>query len=286
MTSASPPTRRVVNIIEFLTARGDVPTRLSDIVAELDLNQATAHTILKELVDTGWVTRDPVDKTFSVGAALVRLARRLDSSPDVTHSAHAVAADAAATTGYAASVSERADDELVITAFIAGGNGHWSAAVGDRLPYAAPFGPAYAAWEPPEERRAWIQRSGVSSRKFEAQLLAQLDEIREQGFGVERLNPELAAAIPIMTKLRADTLSDSVRDHLREVLVELTGTSAAGAEGREGRYVGAVTAPVFDQRGRVTHNICVHPFTALSPRRLVQIGRRLSRAAEPIRSHA
>ena len=60
MTSSSPPTRRVVEGIEFLGEHRGMPIRLSDIVQALGLNQATAHTILKELVETGWVTRDPL----------------------------------------------------------------------------------------------------------------------------------------------------------------------------------------------------------------------------------
>lgn len=281
MTASSPPTRRVVDIIEFLGERRGMPIRLSDIVQALGLNQATAHTILKELVETGWVTRDPVDKTFSVGGALVRLARQIDDSPSVAHAAHVAASAVAAATGYAASVSERAGDQLVITAFIAGGDEHWTAVAGDRVPFAAPFGPAFAAWEPPDERRAWVQRSGVTSEAFEAQLVAQLDDILGQGFSVERLSPEMASAIPIMTRLQAETLSDSMRDHLGEVLLEMTGMPTS-ADNRQGQYVGAIAAPVFNQLGRVTHNICVHPFTPLSQRKLQQVGRRLTRAAAEI----
>ncbi len=91
MPGSSPSTRRVVEIVELLVERGDVPARLSDIVKALGLNQATAHMIMKELVAAGWVTRDPVDKTFSVGGALARLAEHIDHSQSVVHAAHAVA---------------------------------------------------------------------------------------------------------------------------------------------------------------------------------------------------
>jgi DNA-binding IclR family transcriptional regulator len=285
MTSSSPPTRRVVDIIEFLGERRGRPIRLSDIVQALGLNQATAHTILKELVETGWVTRDPLNKTFALGGALVRLARQIDDLPSVAHAAHVAASAVAAATGYAASVSERAGDQLVITAFIAGGDDYWTAVAGDRVPFAAPFGPAFAAWEPPDERRAWVQRSGVTSEAFEAQLVAQLDDIRAQGFSVERLSPEMASAIPIMTRIQAETLSDSMRDHLGQVLLEMTGMPTV-ADNRQGQYVGAIAAPVFNQLGRVTHNICLHPFTPLPSRKLLQVGRRLTRAAAEVQPHS
>ncbi|WAJ44409.1 helix-turn-helix domain-containing protein [Mycobacterium sp. Aquia_216] len=288
MTSSSPPTRRVVDIIELLAERRGSTTRLSDIVHTLGLNQATAYVILKELDEKGWVTRNPADKTFSVGAALVRLAGRIDQSPSIAHAARAAASAAAADTGYATSVSERVGDSLVITAFIAGCDDQWSLSTGDRLPFAAPFGPAYAAWEPADERRVWIERSGVNSPAFQARLEEHLEETRNQGFSVERMSPDIASAVPVMTRLQMDARSDSVRDHLNEVLLEITcAPRVSGKPGsRQREYVGAVTAPIFDQVGRVTHNICVHPFRSLSSRDVEQIGRRLRRAARAVGTQA
>jgi DNA-binding IclR family transcriptional regulator len=288
VTASSPPTRRVVDIIELLAERRGSTTRLSDIVHALGLNQATAYVILKELCETGWVSRNPADKTFSIGAALVRLAGRIDQSPSIAHAARAAASGAATETGYAASVSERVGDWLVITAFIAGHDDQWSLSAGDRVPFAAPFGPAYAAWEPADERRVWIERSGVSSPAFEARLEEHLEETRQHGFSVERMSPDMVSAIPIMTRLQMDAQSDSVREHLNGVLLEITGAPRASGKprSRQRQYVGAITAPIFDQLGRVTHNICVHPFTALSLRNVEQIGRHLRQAAGAIGTQA
>jgi DNA-binding IclR family transcriptional regulator len=286
VTGSSPPTRRVVEIIGLLTERAGIPTRLSDIVKALNLNQATAHTIMKELVDTGWVARDPVTKAFSIGATLVDLARQIDQSPSVAQAAKVAAQTAVADTGYAASVSERAGNQLVITAFISARSAHdeqWHATVGDRLPFAAPFGPAYAAWEPRDERQAWIQRSGVNSRAFQGQLERFLDDTVAQGYSVERMSPEMVSAIPVMTRLQAEALSESMRDHLDEVLLEMTGTASSSAGTRH--YVGAISTPIFDAAGRVSHSISLHPFTDLSTRKIQQIGRRLRRAASVIDAH-
>ena len=290
MTGSSPPTRRVVEIVELLIERAGIPTRLSDIVKALDLNQATAFTIMKELVDTGWVTRDPADKTFSIGATLVNLARQIAQSPSIAHSAQVAAQAVVADTGYAASVSERAGNQLVITAFISAQGGHhdqWHAAVGDRLPFAAPFGPAYAAWETADERRGWVERSGVKSRAFHGQLERFLDDTVDQGYSVERMSPEMVSAIPVMTKLQAEALSDSMRDHLDHVLLEITGTASTSANtgSQQRHYVGAISVPIFNGDGRVSHSISLHPFTNLSARKIEQIGRRLRRAAEAIDAH-
>ena len=61
MTSSSPPTRRVVDIIELLAERRGSTTRLSDIVHALGLNQATAYVILKLADDQPKVLDEQVE---------------------------------------------------------------------------------------------------------------------------------------------------------------------------------------------------------------------------------
>lgn len=290
MTGSSPPTRRVVEIVELLIKRHGEAVRLSDIVKSLGLNQATAHMIMKELVDTGWVTRNSVTKSFSIGGRFASLATQFDHAPSVSNAAKAAAEVLVAETGYAASVSERAQNELVITGFMAGSTGsddRWHPAVGDRLPFAAPFGPAYAAWEPHAERQAWIRRSGVSSRAFEASLERFLEDTLSRGFTVERMSPEMVSAVPVMTKLQSEALSASMREHLDHILLEMTGFSDLLAEsGRQRAYVGAISAPIFNKLGRVTHSISLHPFADLSARKIEQIGRRMLKASEAIEADA
>ena len=86
-------------------------------VRKLGLTQATAHAILTTLCDRGWASRDPVDKTFSLGPALAAVAARVDTARPLAHTARAAALQLAAEFGYAASVVERFGDSLVITAF-------------------------------------------------------------------------------------------------------------------------------------------------------------------------
>ena len=91
--------------------------RFSDVVRELDLSQGTAHAILKTLSDRGWVTRDPVTKAFTLGPALTLVASSLDIGRPLAHLARTSVRRLADTTDMAASVLERAGDDLVITAF-------------------------------------------------------------------------------------------------------------------------------------------------------------------------
>ena len=47
-------------------------------------------------------------------------------------------------------------------------------------------------------------------------------------------------------------------------------------------YVSTIAAPLFDRSGKAVLNVGVHPFRALSGRRIEQIGRALVRATERI----
>jgi DNA-binding IclR family transcriptional regulator len=280
--STSPPTSRVLDVIELLACREQV--RLADLVRELGLTQGTAHAILKTLCDRSWASRDPVDKTFSLGPALAITATWGDAARPRVHAARAAAMELASELGYAASVTERLGDSLVVIGFEGGANRAMAAEPGDRIPFAAPFGPAFAAWEPDEERRAWIRRSDVTKSALAARLDELLAVTRARGFSVERMGQALAQAAQLVDTLRSDRVSRPVRDIVDELLLEITtlGFLPGRNSGGQAHPVTSLAAPVFDPRGRVALNVAVHPFRALSAKRIDTIGRRLTRATTAI----
>ena len=152
----------MLDVIELLAATTEDRLRFSDVVRELGLTQATAHAILTTLSDRGWVNRDPIDKTFSLGPALAVVATRVETARPLAHSARITALNLAGEFGYATSVVERLGDSLVITAFEDAGR-RSGGAPGERIRYAPPFGVAFAAWDTPEEQRAWIERSAAAN---------------------------------------------------------------------------------------------------------------------------
>lgn len=276
----SAPTSRVVDIIELLASRSGDDLRYSDIARDLDLTQATTHSILKTLCDRGWVSRDPASKTFRLGPGLVPVAEAVGTRP-FTHAARAAAVELVAEFGYAASVSEKVGDSLLITAF----EGAESAWPGDRVPYAPPFGVGFAAWDTDEERRAWIQRAASADAAFAARLEAVLDQTRERGFDVDYVSPAVARAASLV-----DTLDDgsialpaSIRGTLDQLLVAFTTIGFPDdAVAQRAQPVAAVAAPVFDHLGRVVLLLAVHPLVARPLREIDAIGRHLVRTTTAI----
>jgi DNA-binding IclR family transcriptional regulator len=273
----------VLDVIELLAGSGENRLRFSDVARELGLTQATAHAILTTLSDRGWVSRDPIDKTFSLGPALAVVAARVETARPLAHRARTAALQLADEFGYPTSVVERVGDSLVITAFEDLGQ-RSSGAPGERIRYAPPFGVAFAAWDTPEEQRAWIARSLTSSDALTHRLEEVLARTRQRGFDVDCTTPALTQAAHVMGTLPSDGLPDHVRGITDQLLTEFTtiGFLSDEATGRQAQPVATIAAPVFDPRGRVAMIVAVHPLQALARKRIDAIGRRVARAATEV----
>jgi DNA-binding IclR family transcriptional regulator len=279
----SAPTTRVLDVVELLAGPGNDGLRFSDVVRELGLTQATAHAILTTLCDRGWASRDPVDKTFSLGPALAVVAARVDAARPLTHSARTAALQLADEFGYATSVVERVGDSLVITAFEDAGR-QSGGAPGDPIRYAPPFGVAFAAWDTDEQQHAWIQRSAASNTEVARRLEQVLARTRERGFDVDCTTPALTQAAQVVGTLPSDGLPAHVREITDRLLAEFTtiGFLADDDSSRRAQPVATIAAPVFDHRGRVPMIVAVHPLEALTRKRIDTIGHRVARAARAI----
>jgi DNA-binding IclR family transcriptional regulator len=264
----------VLDVIELLAAPTEDRLRFSDVARELGLTQATAHAILTTLCDRGWVNRDPIDKTFSLGPALAVVATRVQTARPLAHSARITALNLAGEFGYATSVVERVGDSLVITAFENAGR-RSSGAPGERIRYAPPFGVAFAAWDTDEEQRAWIQRGAATNSALAARLEAVLAHTRDRGFDVDCTTPALTRAAQVVGTLPSDGLPAHVREITDQLLAEFTTIGFLSDDApRRAQPVATIAAPVFDHHGRVTMIVAVHPMQDLTRKRIDSIGRR------------
>lgn len=276
--STSAPTARVVDVVELLARSSNRRLRFSDIVRELDLTQATAHAILKTLCDRGWASRDPAAKTFAVGPALAVVAARTDTARPLTHAARAAALRLSDEVGYAGSVVERFGDSLIITALEGDPVTAPAGIPGDRIPYAPPFGVAFAAWDTDEGQRAWIRR-GVGG---DADRIRRLDHVlartRERGYDVDWTTPALAQAAQLVSTLDSDEIPTPVRHILEQLLAEFTtiGFLSDDNPGRRKQPVVSISAPVFDHRQQVALILAVHPLCTLGAKQVRAIAKRLT----------
>jgi DNA-binding IclR family transcriptional regulator len=264
----------------LLSGPGNERLRFSDVVRRLGLTQATTHAILTTLCARGWASRDPVDKTFSLGPAVAAVAAQLDAARPLAHTARSAALQLAEEFDYAASVVERFGDSLVITAFEDAGQ-QSGGAPGDRIRYAPPFGVAFAAWDTEDQQHAWIQRGAATNSALAHRLEEVLARTRERGFDVDCTTPALTRAAHVVGTLPSDGLPAHVREITDQLLAEFTTIGFLSDESddyapRQAQPVATIAAPVFDQHGGVAMIVAVHPLQDLTRKRIDSIGRRVT----------
>jgi DNA-binding IclR family transcriptional regulator len=274
----SAPTARVCDVIELLSRPGHAPFRFSDVVRELDLTQATAHAILKTLADRGWVSRDPVAKTFALGPTLALVSGQLDATRPLAQIARQAAHRLAETIGMAASVVERAGDSLVITAF-EGPDGSLAASMPDqRIPYSPPFGVGFAAWDTLDGQQAWVDRAAAADPDLRRRLHDVLAHTRERGYDVDWMTPTLASAAQAIGTLTDDLLPHHLRPVIDQLLVEFTAAGLApDDDSRRARPIATISAPVLDSAQRIQLVLAIHPLRPLSVRAIQTAARPLLR---------
>jgi DNA-binding IclR family transcriptional regulator len=268
----------VLDVIELLSLPGNRKMRFSDVVRELELSQATAHAILKTLTDRGWVSRDPESKTFSLGPAMSLLATRLDTARPVAHLARDAARRLAAQVDVPASVIECAGDDLVITAFEQPRGKSISASPNERIPYTAPFGVAFAAWDTPDAQRAWIQRAAADDETLTRRLREVLAQTRERGYDVDWMTPALAQAAQAIGSLSEHALPVNMRSIIEQLRAEFASAALASDDRtRAARPVATISAPVLGKSGRIQLALGLHPVRPMTMTEIRSVARPLLR---------
>src|ERR1700760_3658512 len=84
---ASPPTERVVAILDFLAERPHDRFGLSELARRLDLSKPTCLGIVTTLSNSGYLVRDAQDKTYRLGPRLISLGHTAQESMRVNPTA-------------------------------------------------------------------------------------------------------------------------------------------------------------------------------------------------------
>ncbi|WP_332838846.1 helix-turn-helix domain-containing protein [Nocardia bovistercoris] len=279
---------RVLDVLELLARPGNERLRFSDVARELDLTQATAHAILKTLTDRGWVARDPDGKAFSLGPVLAAVAARAEAVRPLSGLALARARELARRTGYPTTIVERVNDTLVISAPETVTDEQFPVFPGDRIPYALPFGVAFAAWDAPEEQSAWIRRSPVTDPVVIDRIDAVLARTRDRGYDIDRATPALARATQLVGTLERDGLPAHVRQIMDQLMAECASIIFLPDDDPANRThpIATLSAPVFDHRHRVALLLAVNPMRALTAAQLSTLRSELVEAAGEISASA
>ncbi|MET7303382.1 helix-turn-helix domain-containing protein [Embleya sp. NPDC005575] len=253
---ASPPTDRVVAVIELLAAapRG---LSVSDVAARLDLNRSTATAVLAALEAPGWVRRGP-DRLYMLGPGLLAVADAVHARVRLPAGTAQVLATLADRVGCGVALSLVDVDHVVFLA-VEPGPGRLPAGieVGTRLPLRPPAGASVMPWRSAAERAAWLAHA--------PELAATLDTIRAHGIAAWRPRTDSAELLAVLRDvvglLDEHPGRTGLRERVRDQLASISAHPYTEAEltSDQALPLSYLAAPIRDAHGRPTHELQIGP---------------------------
>jgi DNA-binding IclR family transcriptional regulator len=268
---SSPPTRRVVAVVELLASRPDSRQALADICRDLGISRSTGHAILHTLCDCDWAIRDPHSGRYSLGPAIARIWRQATPLHRILREP---LQQCAVAIGMPMCMSEVRGGSIVVVDAAAVGPAQPPVPAGVRLPFIAPFGREFVAWAPRADRTAWVEAAGPVRDVFRARINKVLTEIRNRGYGIERLSDPLLRVYAALQALDIGVQRDPISARLAAALADLTVVDVLPGEFAEAEScaLATISAPVFDTVGRVVMSVSAQPYRRLSARELRDVG--------------
>ena len=272
----SPPTERVVALLDHLVAHPESRFGLSELSRAVRISKPTCLGIVTTLSDLGWLTCDEQSRTYGVGPALVAAARLARRAVPGAEAAERELAALATRFDCACSASAVVGDEIVVLTSIRPDGRAEGILAGARYPFAPPVGLMYVLWDGDQAVERWLGRRPTLPVNLDRAHLRRIAaECRQRGYLVEGLTEVGARLHTLMAGVAAYDLPDEVRGLVGEMVSTLgervylddeltppgkhqTHLLAAPTYGRDGRqelvltmYVGqAISGAEIARRGK------------------------------------
>jgi DNA-binding IclR family transcriptional regulator len=270
MPRPSPQTDRVVALIDLFASRPEALT-LAEITRRLGVNKSTCYSMLSALTTAGWLLRDPYQKTYCLGPALIAVGRASASGFPALEFARPAMIDLSRGVGSHCVALTVAPDHVTVVDQVRDvravgapiGHGH--------IPLRPPFGAAVAAWSGPEVADRWLGLAPPGTAPRYARALA---EIHRRGYVVELVQPSWdppmqVSSLPEVVERLARVLTPDVLPV--ELVVE------------QPYAVSAINAPVVDATGSVVLVVSLMGFPGpLTGEEVTRVGDRLHDATTTV----
>ncbi|MET0820812.1 MAG: helix-turn-helix domain-containing protein [Aeromicrobium sp.] len=289
MAQSSNPTRRVVEVLNFL-ARDGLTYSLTEMGRELAISKATLHAVVGTLLDSGYLVRDPRDRRIGLGPMLIPVGRaalgdRSELIEALRPTMQKLAADHDAHCSASAAVGDtivvlaaEGDPSTVRTPFLEGERG---------LPFEPPIGSLFVAWSDPGRIQEWIDKGSADPLETALHLSA-LEQIRAHGYAVaERLDAKLqldSALAQFATNSSAREPREAINILLSRVRSQASTYLIVDYDDEHEHDVDWIGVPVFGRDHEVDMVLAVLNFpAALSGRQIADIADQLMEAVAAVR---
>ncbi|MFV8265936.1 IclR family transcriptional regulator [Mycolicibacterium peregrinum] len=281
---ASPPTARVVAILDFLSRHPQERFGLSELTRRVRLSKPTCLGILSTLTESGYLIRDDADKTYRLGPSLISLGQMAQESMRVNPAARAELRALSAAFDTSAGLTAVVDDRITVLELVGPPDRDPGVRVGQSYPFAPPVGLMFVLWDD-DALRAWLAKVPTIPLRTESTRLHRvIESCRADGYLVERLTPGGRRLYALMAGM-----STNLPDELRALLSELVSDIGErvyllneGPGGRAPHDISVISAPVFDHYQRQVMAASLHIGTALTDNEIGDRARALVATADAL----
>ncbi|EID13649.1 IclR family transcriptional regulator [Mycolicibacterium phlei] len=279
---ASPPTDRVVRVLDFLAAHPDQRFGLSELARRIGLSKPTCLGIVTSLSESGYLVRDPADKTYRLGPSLITLGHRAQESMRVSPAAREELRRLSARYGVTAALAGVIDDRITVLDLVAPHGASPGVQVGQSYPFAPPVGLMFVLWDD-EAEHDWLAREPtIPLRTNSARLKRVIARCRADGYLVERLTPAGRRLYALMAGMSTD-LPDELRALLGELVSDIGERVYLPGERAEERHdISVISAPVYDHYQRQVMVASMHIGTSLTDPEITERAQAVVDAADAV----
>lgn len=285
---SSPPTERVVAILDYLAQHPHDHFGLSELARRLELSKPTCLGILTTLTGARYLVRDPQDKTYRLGPQLISLGHTTQESMRVNPSARDELRQLAAMYDTTAALSAVVDDRITLLELVGPVSADVGVRVGQSYPFGPPVGLMFVLWDD-VALRDWLAKEPTIPLRTDTERLDRvIAECRSSGFLVERLTPGGRRLYALMAGM-SSTLPQELRALLGELIsdigerVYLPGEADNTGQRRRGRTdISVISAPVFDHHRRQAMVMSLQIGHALTDAEITKRARGLMAAASAL----
>jgi DNA-binding IclR family transcriptional regulator len=272
LSRKSPSAGRALQVLEILAIDPHRRHSLAELRRTLGSSQGTMHALLSTLERAGYVRRDPSDRLYSLGPAVLPIgdaARRAYPIVDRALGPMQELADELDTECHAG--VRTSDEILVVARFGPAQPIGVGVQVGERYPLRPPLGAGYMAWAPADEIQEYLSRAAPDLTAAELDRHRQaLEAVRRRGYSIHADDGPRQHMAEIVARHEADPESDEIDGTVKTLVGELGHYRYLLADVHDlvpGSLI-ELSAPVFDADGRVAITVgvsSVAPKVAATP---------------------
>jgi DNA-binding IclR family transcriptional regulator len=284
----SPPTERVVAVLDFLARHPRDRFGVSELARRLGLSKPTCLGIATTLSESGYLVRDVQDKTYRLGPALISLGHVAQESLRVDPAAREELRRLSATSGTTAALSAVIDDRITLLELVGPAGADVGVRVGQSYPFAPPVGLMFVLWDDAALRDWLAKEPTIPLRTDNDRLSRVVSECRASGYLVERLTPGGRRLYALMAGM-----SSRLPDELQALLGELIAgigervylrSEAKLAGSRRRHDISVISAPVFDHHQRQAMVVSLQIGRSLTDTEIIRHARALTATADVLTS--